>query len=63
MAKVIIDYEKCDGADCGECADVCSMEVLVLEGDKIEIKCQDECSLCEVCTDVCPNDAIKLENS
>jgi len=39
----------------------CSMEVLVLEGGKIAVKCQDECSLCEVCTDVCPNGAITLE--
>ena len=37
MAKVTIDYDKCDGADCAECADVCPMEVLVLEGEKIEI--------------------------
>ena len=32
MAKVTIDYDKCDGADCAECSDVCPMEVLVLEG-------------------------------
>lgn len=23
MAKVIIEYDKCDGADCAECSDVC----------------------------------------
>ncbi len=61
MAKIIVDYEKCDGVDCGECADVCAMEVLVLEGNEIKIKCQEECSLCEVCLDVCPNGAISLE--
>lgn len=61
MVKVVVDYEKCDGIDCGECADVCSMEVLVLEGSKIAVKCQEECSLCEICTDVCPRDAITLE--
>ena len=38
MSKVILDYDKCDGADCAECADVCPMEVLVLKGDKIEIR-------------------------
>ena len=37
MAKVTIEYDKCDGADCAECSDVCPMEVLVLKGDKIEI--------------------------
>ena len=31
MAKVAIDYDKCDGADCAECSDVrLLMEVLVL---------------------------------
>ncbi len=62
MVKISIDSSKCDGADCGECADVCSMEVLVLEGNEIVVKCQEECSLCEVCLDVCPRDAISLEN-
>ena len=61
MVKVKIDPGKCDGSECGECADVCSMEVLVLDGNKIEIQRPEECSLCEVCTDVCPNEAIELE--
>ena len=62
MAKVTIDYDKCDGADCAECSDVCPMEVLVLEGDKIEIVNPEECSYCEVCMDVCPNECIKIED-
>ena len=59
---VTIDYDKCDGADCAECADVCPMEVLVLKGDKIEIVNPEDCSYCEVCMDVCPNDCIKIED-
>ena len=55
MSKVILDYDKCDGADCAECADVCPMEVLVLKGDKIEIVNPEDCSYCEVCMEVCPN--------
>jgi NAD-dependent dihydropyrimidine dehydrogenase PreA subunit len=61
MVKITIDNGKCDGLDCGECADVCSMEVLVIEGNEIAIKSPEECSLCEVCLDVCPNDAINLD--
>lgn len=34
MVNVTIDYGRCDGVDCGECADVCSMEILKLEGEK-----------------------------
>jgi len=36
MAKVVIDYEKCDGADCGECADVCGWKSLYLKETKLK---------------------------
>ena len=62
MSKITIDYSKCRGDDCAECADVCPMEVLVLEGDKIAIVDPDECSYCEVCMDVCPNECVKIED-
>lgn len=62
MVKIIIDYSKCDGENCEECADVCPMEVLILDGDKIVIQNIDECSLCESCVDVCPNEALKIED-
>ncbi|MGZ7043212.1 MAG: 4Fe-4S dicluster domain-containing protein [Methanobacterium sp.] len=62
MVKVIIDYEKCEGADCAECVDVCPMEVLVIEGDKVVKRNIEECSLCEVCMDVCPNAAVEVED-
>ena len=62
MAKVTINYDKCDGADCAECADVCPMEVLVLKDGKIEIVEPEECSYCEVCMDVCPNECIRIED-
>ena len=61
MVNVQIVDEKCDGSECGECAEVCSMDVLVIDGEKVLVKNPDECSLCEVCTDVCPNDAIILQ--
>ena len=61
MPRVNLDYKKCEGSECGECADVCPMDVLVLEGDEIKIQFQEECNLCEVCMDVCPNDAINIE--
>ncbi len=60
MAKIIIDYEKCEGEDCAECVDVCPMEVFIIDGGKIKIQNPEECSLCEVCMDVCPNEAVKV---
>ncbi|HTX60867.1 MAG TPA: 4Fe-4S dicluster domain-containing protein [Methanobacterium sp.] len=61
MAKVVIDKEKCEGADCAECADVCPMEIFIIDGEKIVIRHEEDCSLCEVCMDVCPNEAVKVE--
>lgn len=60
MAKITIDYEKCEGEDCAECIDVCPMEVFIIDGDKIKIHNPEECSLCEVCMDVCPNGTVEV---
>jgi len=57
-----IDYEKCEGADCAECVDVCPMEIFVIDGDKIVIQNKEDCSLCELCIDVCPEEAIDIED-
>ena len=34
MAKITIDQDKCDGADCAECVDVCPMENFDIEGTR-----------------------------
>lgn len=34
------------------------MEILIFGKDKIEILNPEECSLCEVCMDICPEKAI-----
>ena len=47
MPIVTINYDKCKGIDCAECVDVCPMEVLVLEGDKVEIVDPEDCSFCK----------------
>lgn len=61
MAKIIIDYEKCEGSDCAECADVCPMENFKIEGKKVIVCNEEDCGLCEVCMDVCPNEAVTVE--
>jgi NAD-dependent dihydropyrimidine dehydrogenase PreA subunit len=62
MSNVTIDYDKCDGANCAECVDICPMEVFLIKEDKILIQNTDKCSLCEVCMDVCPNEAIMVKD-
>ncbi|MCQ2737524.1 MAG: 4Fe-4S binding protein [archaeon] len=59
MSNITIDVEKCD--KCGECVDMCPVEIFALKDDAIVTDHEDECTLCEVCVDVCPNGAIKVE--
>lgn len=59
MADITIDTEKCD--NCGDCTDVCPMEVLILEDGKLTITDPEECSYCETCVDLCPNECITIE--
>ena len=42
MADITIDTDKCD--NCGDCTDVCPMEVLILKDGKLTINDPDECS-------------------
>ncbi|MGN1186094.1 MAG: indolepyruvate ferredoxin oxidoreductase subunit alpha [Methanobrevibacter wolinii] len=58
MILISIDYDKCQGLDCGECVDICPMEILVFDDDKVKFINPEECSLCEVCMDICPEEAI-----
>lgn len=59
MADIIIDNNECD--NCCDCADVCPMEVLILEDEKLTVNEPDECSYCESCVDICPNECITIE--
>lgn len=35
--------------------------IITINGEQINIQNTDQCSLCEVCMDVCPNGAIKIK--
>ena len=61
MVEIIIDHENCEGSECGDCVDVCPMEILILDGDKIKIQHPEECNECEACMDVCPEECIEIK--
>jgi NAD-dependent dihydropyrimidine dehydrogenase PreA subunit len=57
--KVIIEADKCNG--CGECVDVCPVEVFELQNNKSVAVSPEECLGCESCVEVCDQNAITIE--
>ncbi|SDN58120.1 ferredoxin [Desulfonauticus submarinus] len=57
--KVTVDTDKCIG--CGECVDVCPVEVYELQDGKATPVNEEECLGCESCVEVCEQSAITVE--
>ncbi|XRP96213.1 4Fe-4S dicluster domain-containing protein [Methanocaldococcus sp. 16A] len=60
--KVTINYDLCKGPDCAECVNACPMEVFEIQGDKVVVAREEDCTGCGVCMDVCPTNAVKVED-
>jgi len=58
MFKVEVNIEKCIG--CGECIEVCPMEVFELQDELAVAVNQKECIGCESCVDACEQGAITI---
>jgi NAD-dependent dihydropyrimidine dehydrogenase PreA subunit len=56
--KPEVDEEKCVG--CGECVDVCPVDVYEMQDDKSVPVNAEECIGCESCVEVCEQDAITV---
>lgn len=54
--KPEVDAEKCIG--CGDCVDVCPVNVYGLQDGKSVPVNEQECVGCDSCAEVCPVDAI-----
>ena len=59
MWQVTVDKDVCTG--CGECVEICPVEVFELIDDKSEPVNADECMGCESCVEVCEDEAITIE--
>jgi len=57
--NVTVDQDKCVG--CGECVDVCPVEVYEMKDGKSEPVNSEECLGCESCVEVCEGNAITVE--
>lgn len=58
---VTVDSDKCIG--CGECVDVCPVEVYELQEGKAVPVHEEECLGCESCVEVCEQNAITVEEN
>ena len=59
MFNPIVDHEKCTG--CGECVEICPVEVYELQDEKSVPVLAEECTGCESCIEVCEQEAIRIE--
>ena len=56
--KPEVNVEKCVG--CGECVDICPVDVYELQDEKSVPVNADECVGCESCIEVCEHEAITV---
>jgi NAD-dependent dihydropyrimidine dehydrogenase PreA subunit len=58
---VTVDHDKCTA--CGECVDVCPVEVYEIQDGKSVPVHEEECLGCESCAEVCESNAITIEEN
>ncbi len=58
MSYPVVDEEKCVG--CGECVDICPVDVLEMKDEKCYVVRQEDCEACESCVETCEESAIEL---
>ena len=58
MYNVEVDSEKCVG--CGECVEICPVDVFDLQDEKSVPVNEEECLGCESCVEVCEEEAITV---
>jgi NAD-dependent dihydropyrimidine dehydrogenase PreA subunit len=59
MYDVEVDEEKCIG--CGECIEICPVDVFELQDEKSVVVSSEDCLGCESCIEVCEEDAISVK--
>lgn len=59
--KPEVDVEKCIG--CGNCVEVCPVDVYKLQDGKSFVVNADECLGCESCVEACEKEAISVSEN
>jgi NAD-dependent dihydropyrimidine dehydrogenase PreA subunit len=58
MYQPVVDVEKCIG--CGECVEVCPVDVYELRDGKSVVVMEEDCLGCESCIEVCEEEAVTV---
>jgi len=58
MHKIEVDEEKCIG--CGDCVDMCPVDVYEMQDEKSVPVNAEECTGCESCLEACEQQAITV---
>ena len=58
MYKIEVDVEKCIG--CGDCVDICPVDVYEMKDEKSVPVNAEECIDCESCVEACEQEAITV---
>ncbi len=58
MYVITIDEKKCKV--CGECVNICPVEIYKQDGNRIIVGNTEECSNCQSCVSVCETQAITI---
>lgn len=62
--KVDIKDEKCSKAkECGRCRENCPVDIFVIDNHYVTVNSdnEDECTLCDLCLNVCPYNLIAIK--
>ena len=60
MPKPIIDKKKC--TDCGDCIEICPVDVFGKNNKEVVVKKPNECIGCRACEAQCEQNAIVVED-
>ncbi|RME81980.1 MAG: 4Fe-4S dicluster domain-containing protein [Caldilineae bacterium] len=60
--RIDIDHDRCPGESCRACIDICPVDIFSWQDGRVQVvnEQEDECTLCALCLQQCPTEAITI---